>query len=181
MPTLLPFALKVLENVLKLKACSFWLGGIPGYVSVSSLTHPIRMFSLDKSCYKSQTHQRQARGQLQARVDQPGAHRSLVCLASRTIFSSCPGSSEYKMTTSAVSFLSAVFSFREAKGAGRTASRYVPRCVFCLLNWDCRFWLFLGKHGRKVSYVMTKHQLWLNVWFGCTRKHDWIFLKNLGK
>lgn len=46
-------------------------------------------------------------------------------VASRTIFSPRPGSSEYKMTTSAVSFLSTLFFFGRLKGVGRVQ----PRCA----------------------------------------------------
>lgn len=139
------------------------------------------MFRLDKSWYKSQTHQ--VRRQLQARVDQPGALRSLIRIPSWH-----PGQFLARVQAAAsirwlhqqsVSSLLCFF-FGAAEGVGRTASSDVPRCVFHPLNESLCPNCFLGNR-RKVSYVMTKQQLWLNVWFDCTRKYEWIFLKKFRK
>lgn len=135
------------------------------------------MFWLDKSWYKSQTHHRQARRQLQARRSSFFNPNPLV--ASRTIFSSRAGSSESKMTTSAVIFLSAVFFLQSGWRCWQDSLQLRPSPCLSSAHWVCASSLFLGR--RKVSYVMTKQQLWLNVWFDCTRKYDWIFVKNSGK
>lgn len=91
------------------------------------------MFWLDKSWYKSQTNHQQARRQLQARVDQPGALHSLIRVPSWH-----PGQFLARVRAAAsirwlhqqsVSSLLGLF-FGVAEGVGRTASSYVPRMFF---------------------------------------------------